>query len=758
MAHFFIFKEENKMKKSKIIASVFVVLIAVLLFSVSVYAAGTEYTYGKYKYTITENGTVKITKYTGTSKTVTIPEEINGKTITHIGEKVFGETCPTQKVIIPDCVTTVDNAFDSSNVKTIEIGSGVTEIKKDAFYGAWKLEEFIVSDKNTAYKSVDGILYDIDMKTLIRVPYAKECTKLVIPEGVETIGRNATRYVTLESIVIPSTVKTIDSFGLSFRGAKSLVIPGSVETLEFDAIYGCEGLEKIEIKKGKLKSLDFDDINACKQLKTVIIPENVEHIDRFHYCEALEEIIVSEKNECYTTTDGVLYNKDKTKLLTYPVAKADETYVIPGTVTVIGEDAFNDIYNKPLKKIYMHVGIKEIEQWAFIYSNGISILYEGTKAQFDAVKKQEDFNVLVVDITYNNYIYRPVENIIATAKDTSVTLNWDKVPGATGYRVYVKSDNSWKSLKTTTATKYTAEGLSSGTTYTFAIKSYSKSDGKTVWASDYSTVNVKTKTVSSPPSVTLSTTNYVYDGKNKTPKVTVKDADGNVLTKNVDYKTSVASNRSGIGRYTVKVTFIGDYSGSKNVYFYIKPGKPASVKSASQTTSSVKLSWSAVPGAAGYKVYRYSPSKKAYVEAGTTEGTSLTVKKLYAGTKYTFRVVAYGKTSAGKVYDSDSYALLKTATKTKTPTLSKVTASSTKGKAYVYHSDVSGETGYTVYYSTKKDSGFKKYANFKADTTRCDITGLTSGKTYYFKVRTYIKTDSGYVYSAWSTVKSVTVK
>ena len=120
--------------------------------------------------------------------------------------------------------------------------------------------------------------------------------------------------------------------------------------------------------------------------------------------------------------------------------------------------------------------------------------------------------------------------------------------------------------------------------------------------------------------------------------------------------------------------------------------------------------------------------------------------------------MAYGKTSGGKVYNSEGYTLLKTATKTKTPELTKVTASSTKGKAYDYHSNVSGETGYTVYYSTKKDSGFKKYNNFKADTTRCDITKLTSGKTYYFKVRTYIKTDSGYVYSPWSAVKGIKVK
>lgn len=257
-------------------------------------------------------------------------------------------------------------------------------------------------------------------------------------------------------------------------------------------------------------------------------------------------------------------------------------------------------------------------------------------------------------------------------------------------------------------------------------------------------------------SVTLSQTEYIHDGKNKTPTVTVKDANGKKLIKNTDYKISVASKRIGIGKYTVKVTFTGKYSGTKNVYFTILPGKPATVKSAAQTTSSVKLTWSKVSGAAGYTVYRYSSSKKAYVKAGTTTGTSFTVKKLYDGTKYTFKVVAYGKTSGGKVYHSELYTLLKTATKTKTPVISKVTT--TKGKAVLTHTDVSGETGYTVYYSTKKDSGFKKYNNFKANTKTATVSKLTSGKTYYFKVRTYIKTDSGYVYSAWSAVKGIKVK
>ena len=263
-------------------------------------------------------------------------------------------------------------------------------------------------------------------------------------------------------------------------------------------------------------------------------------------------------------------------------------------------------------------------------------------------------------------------------------------------------------------------------------------------------------TVTKIGSVTLSVTKYVHDGKNKTPKVTVKDADGKVLTKNVDYKTSVASKRSGIGRYTVKVTFIGNYSGSKSVYFYILPGKTAKVSAVAQTSESVELSWSKVSGAAGYTVYRYSASKKAYVKAGTTEGTSFTVKKLNAATKYTFKVVAYGKTSSGKVYDSESYTLLKTATQTKTPS---ITVSSTASKkATVKWNNVSGEGGYQVWYSTSKNGTYTRFGNAKADVTSLTVTGLTKGKTYYFKIRTFIKTDSGYVYGAYSNVKSVKVK
>lgn len=264
-----------------------------------------------------------------------------------------------------------------------------------------------------------------------------------------------------------------------------------------------------------------------------------------------------------------------------------------------------------------------------------------------------------------------------------------------------------------------------------------------------------TKTIAKVTSFTLSTTDYVYDGKNKTPKVTVKDANGKQLVKNVDYKTSIASSRSNIGKYYVKVTLIGNYEGTKNVYFYIRPGVPTKL-TATQSTSYVKLSWDKAPGAAGYSVYRYDKATDSYKKLKATTALSYTDKDVKAGTKYTYKVVPYGRSKLDNVYYSKGNIIIATATKTSTPSIT--VTSTVKTKATVKWNNVSGESGYQVWYSTSKDGTYKKFGNAKANATSMTVTGLTRNKTYYFKVRAYTKTDSGYVYSSWSSVKSVKVK
>lgn len=257
----------------------------------------------------------------------------------------------------------------------------------------------------------------------------------------------------------------------------------------------------------------------------------------------------------------------------------------------------------------------------------------------------------------------------------------------------------------------------------------------------------KTTTVYYPKTFSLSTTAYTYDGKAKTPSVTVKDSKSKTLKKDTDYTVEYESGRTNPGKYTVTIKFKGNYSGTKKLYFTIAP-KATSKVTATQTTSSVKLSWSKVTGATGYRVYQ--KTSNGWKELKKVTATTYTVSKLNAGTKYTFAVKPYTVDGLDTVV-AKKQTEIATSTKCATPTL-KVT-STKKGAANLTWTNVSGETGYKVYYSTKKDSGFKLYSSPAANTTKATVSKLKSGTTYYFRVIACKTTAGSTVNSGYQTIK-----
>ncbi len=106
-------------------------------------------------------------------------------------------------------------------------------------------------------------------------------------------------------------------------------------------------------------------IRKSPYIKKVIIPASVTYIDRkeFRYSKVLQEFSVSEENKNYSSVDGVLFNKEKTKLILYPCAKKDEEYTVPDGVTGIGEEAFRLALN--LKKVVLPDSVTVIGNNAF---------------------------------------------------------------------------------------------------------------------------------------------------------------------------------------------------------------------------------------------------------------------------------------------------------------------------------------------------------------------------------------------------------
>ncbi len=193
----------------------------------------------------------------------------------------------------------------------------------------------------------------------------------------------------------------------------------------------------------------------------------------------------------------------------------------------------------------------------------------------------------------------------------------------------------------------------------------------------------------------------------------------------------------------------------KTISTYTRPQTVGTLK-AKQTTTTVTLSWQKVSGATGYKIYKYNPTKKNYVELKTTKGTSYKVTKLKAGNDYKFAVKPYVEFADGTVLWASSYKSLSTATKPAAPSLK--VSSKSKGIANFSWSNVNGESGYQLYYSTAKNGKYKSAKTYSANVCKGSKSKLVSKKTYYFKVRAYKKIGKTTIYGGWSTVKSVKIR
>jgi len=253
---------------------------------------------------------------------------------------------------------------------------------------------------------------------------------------------------------------------------------------------------------------------------------------------------------------------------------------------------------------------------------------------------------------------------------------------------------------------------------------------------------------------TISVKNVVYTGKALKPTVTVKN--GKTTLKAGTHYTITYKNNTKIGKATVTITGIAKngYSGTKTLTFNIIPANVKNLK-ATQTTTSVTISWSKVAGAKGYRVYKYDTKTKKWVKVADTTKTTYTVKKLKAGTSYKYAVKAYTK-SGNTTYWSASYAQLSTATKPATPTL-KATAG--KKQAALSWNKISGASGYVVYMATGKNGSFKKVATIKkGSTVKYTKKSLKKGTTYKFKIMAYKTVSGKNIYSGYSAVKTVKAK
>lgn len=242
-------------------------------------------------------------------------------------ENGFMDADDVQTVEMDSSVTSIpEGAFGfCSNLKSVEIGSGVQTIDANAFYNCRSLTEITVAAGNSTYSSADGVLFNTDKTQIICYPEGKQGSSYEIPSTVTSIEQSAfenCQQLTSVTAAEGSRLTTIESDAFNHCTAlTSIEIPESVTSLGTNAFNGCA----------------FRDITIPAGLTSMSIDES--HGTPFINCKNLTAINVAAGNTAYSSVNGVLFNKDQTKLICCPEGTEDG-YQIPNTVTSVGTWAF----------------------------------------------------------------------------------------------------------------------------------------------------------------------------------------------------------------------------------------------------------------------------------------------------------------------------------------------------------------------------------------------------------------------------------
>ena len=265
--------------------------------------------------------------FTSVIKTVIINDGV-----TSIGEWAFYECSSLTSVTIPNSVTSIGEwaFFYCSSLTSVTIPESVTSIGNSAFEGCSSL------------------------------------TSITIPESVTSIGESAFGLCeSLTSITIPNSVTSIEMWTfLACSSLTSVTIGNSVEDIGYQAFASCSSLTSITIPNS-VTSIGVGAFLDCSSLTSITIPNSVTSIGEwaFSRCSSLTSINVDANNANYCSIDGVLFSKDKTILIQFPIGNTRSEYIIPNSVTSIGDEAFSRCSS--LTSIIIPNSVTSIGEWAF---------------------------------------------------------------------------------------------------------------------------------------------------------------------------------------------------------------------------------------------------------------------------------------------------------------------------------------------------------------------------------------------------------
>lgn len=667
-----------------------------------------------YSYEILNDGTLRLYQYEGTDTNIVVPDTIDGRKVTVLGNSTFQyctQASDIESVTLPDSLTTIEkNAFyNCEKLKSVTIPPNVSSIGLAAFVEGLSessLTEIKVDPENPYFSEKDGVVFSKDGTKLIVFPSGRS-GDYQIPDGTVSVGDYAFYYCV---------------------NVSSITVPGSVRSLGEGAFGNCSSLTKAVLNEG-LEEIGEYAFQSSSGIRDIIIPASVKSVGKNGLC-------LSSGCRIRVLSTDTVWADDAFRDLALIAGKKDSTlqkYAEDHGLTFVELSADNRI---PLQNEWFEQITPEYEY------NGKS--HEPEIESSESAPELEQGSDY--EVTYENNINAGTATIKITGKDIfcgTVERSFKITPDENGMHVCYFAENNETYLETTFKGKkvepeVVIDGLVRGKDYTVTYVNNEKpgeARAELTGIGNYKGSETLYFTIYGKLPAADPIADQTYTGNEITPDIVIPG-----LKAGEDYYMYYEDNQYP-GVATVTIYGTGYYKGTATIHFKI-------IKKTEKFVSNVKL------------------NRTSYTYTGKTIRPSVTVtvngKKIGASA---YKLYYKNNKNSGigtvQVRGTGKYSRInKTITFKILPPKTLLTGLKKANRSFIasWKKNIQA-TGYQIQYAA--DSRFTKERKTvtvgKQSATRYKISGLKNKKTYYVRIRSYKRVGKKILYSSWSTVKKIRV-
>lgn len=667
-----------------------------------------------YSYEILNDGTLRLYQYEGTDTNIVVPDTIDGRKVTVLGNSTFQyctQASDIESVTLPDSLTTIEkNAFyNCEKLKSVTIPPNVSSIGLAAFVEGLSessLTEIKVDPENPYFSEKDGVVFSKDGTKLIVFPSGRS-GDYQIPDGTVSVGDYAFYYCV---------------------NVSSITVPGSVRSLGEGAFGNCSSLTKAVLNEG-LEEIGEYAFQSSSGIRDIIIPTSVKSVGKNGLC-------LSSGCRIRVLSTDTVWADDAFRDSALIAGKKDSTlqkYAEDHGRTFVELSADNRI---PLQNEWFEQITSDYEY------NGKS--HEPEIESSESAPELEQGSDY--EVTYENNINAGTATIKITGKDIfcgTVERSFKITPDENGMYVCYFAENNETYLETTFKGKkvepeVVIDGLVRGKDYTVTYVNNEKpgeARAELTGIGNYKGSETLYFTIYGKLPAADPIADQTYTGKELTPAIVIPG-----LKAGEDYYMYYEDNQYP-GVATVTIYGTGYYKGTATIHFKI-------IKKTERFVSNVKL------------------NRTSYTCTGKTIRPSVTVtvngKKIGASA---YKLYYKNNKNSGigtvQVRGTGKYSRInKTLTFKILPPKTLLTGLKKANRSFTasWKKNIQA-TGYQIQYAA--DSRFTKERKTvivgKQSATRYKISGLKNKKTYYVRIRSYKRVGKKVLYSSWSTVKKIWV-